>query len=102
MPETGGNLNTDLTTWGKVPKNPSIIYSFNEQDAARANQDVGFDGLSDAEEFSKYSATITNFSKLNPNDPASDNFQFFRGSELDAANASIITRYKNYNNTEGN
>ena len=102
LPETGGNLNTDLTTWGKVPKNPSIIYSFNEQDAARANQDVGFDGLSDAEEFSKYSATITNFSKLNPNDPASDNFQFFRGSELDAVNASIITRYKNYNNTEGN
>ena len=102
LPETGGNLNTDQTTWGKVPKNPSIIYSFNEQDAARANQDVGFDGLSDAEEFSKYSATITNFSKLNPNDPASDNFQFFRGSELDAANASIITRYKNYNNTEGN
>jgi cell surface protein SprA len=102
LPETGGNLNTDLTTWGKVPKNPSIIYSFNVQDAARANQDVGFDGLSDAEEFSKYSATITNFSKLNPNDPASDNFQFFRGSELDAVNASIITRYKNYNNTEGN
>ena len=102
LPETGGNLNTDLTTWGKVPKNPSIIYSFNEQDAARANQDVGFDGLSDAEEFSKYSTTITNFSKLNPNDPASDNFQFFRGSELDAVNASIITRYKNYNNTEGN
>ena len=102
LPETGGNLNTDPTTWGKVPKNPSIIYSFNEQDAARANQDVGFDGLSDAEEFSKYSATITNFSKLNSNDPASDNFQFFRGSELDAANASIITRYKNYNNTEGN
>ena len=102
LPETGGNLNTDQTTWGKVPKNPSIIYSFNEQDAARANQDVGFDGLSDAEEFSKYSATITNFSKLNPNDPASDNFQFFRGSELDAANASIITIYKNYNNTEGN
>ena len=102
LPETGGNLNTDLTTWGKVPKNPSIIYSFNEQDAARTNQDVGFDGLSDAEEFSRYSATITNFSKLNPNDPASDNFQFFRGSELDAVNASIITRYKNYNNTEGN
>ena len=102
LPETGGNLNTDFTTWGKVPKNPSIIYSFSEQDAARTNQDVGFDGLSDAEEFSKYSATISNFSKLNPNDPASDNFQFFRGSELDAANASIITRYKNYNNTEGN
>ena len=64
------------------------------------NQDVGFDGLSDAEEFSKYSATITNFNKLNPNDPASDNFQFFRG--FDATDASIISRYKLFNNTQGN
>ena len=102
LPETGGPLNTDPTTWGKVPTSPSIIYTFNQQEEARSKQDVGFDGLSDTEEFSKYSATIPNFEKLNPNDPASDNFQFFRGSELDAINASIITRYKNYNNTEGN
>ncbi|KGL62648.1 gliding motility protein SprA [Polaribacter sp. Hel1_85] len=102
LPETGGDLNTDPTTWGKVPTNPSIIYAFNEEDDARSNQDVGFDGLTDAEEFTKYSASITEFGKLNSNDPASDNFQFFRGSELDASDASIITRYKNYNNTEGN
>lgn len=102
LPETGGNLNTNPTPWGKVPTNPSIIYTFNQEEEARSNQDVGFDGLSDAEEFSKYSTTIPNFDKLNPDDPASDNFQFFRGSQLDAINASIITRYKNYNNTEGN
>ncbi|MEO9571076.1 MAG: cell surface protein SprA [Polaribacter sp.] len=102
LPETGGDLNTDPTTWGKVPTNPSIIYAFNEEDEARNNQDVGFDGLSDVDEFAKYSTTISNFSKLNQNDPASDNFQFFRGNELDAVNASIISRYKNYNNTEGN
>ncbi|WP_298882566.1 cell surface protein SprA [uncultured Polaribacter sp.] len=102
LPETGGILNTDPTTWGKVPTNPSIIYAFNEEDDARNNQDLGFDGLSDGDEFTKYSTTIANFSKLNQNDPASDNFQFFRGSELDAANASIISRYKNYNNTQGN
>ena len=102
LPETGGDINTDPTTWGKVPTNPSIIYAFNEDDAARANQDVGFDGLNDGDEFKKYSTTIPSFSKLNQNDPASDNFQFFRGSQLDAINASIITRYKNYNNTEGN
>ena len=102
LPENGGELNTERTRWGKVPTNPSIIYTFNQEEEARSNQDLGFDGLSDAEEFSKYSTTIPNFEKLNPNDPASDNFQFFRGSELDAINASIITRYKNYNNTEGN
>ena len=102
LPEAGGNLNTDPTPWGKVPTNPSIIYTFNQEQEARSKQDVGFDGLSDAEEFSKYSTTIPNFDKLNPDDPASDNFQFFRGGQLDAIDASIITRYKNYNNTEGN
>ena len=29
-------------------------------------------------------------------------FQFFRGAELDAINASIVRRYKDYNNTQGN
>ena len=102
LPDTGGDINTAPTAWGKVPTNPSIIYAFNEEDAARANQDLGFDGLNDADEFSKYSGVLPNFSKLNANDPASDNFQFFRGSNLDAIDASIITRYKNYNNTQGN
>ncbi|WP_282071038.1 cell surface protein SprA [Polaribacter atrinae] len=102
LSETGGDLNTAETTWGKVPTNPSIIYAFDENDESRTNQDLGYDGLNDAEEFSKYNATIPNFSKLNPNDPASDNFQYFRGSELDANRASILTRYKNYNNTQGN
>ena len=102
LPETGGEINTAETTWGKVPTNSSIIYAFDENDESRANQDLGYNGLNDAEEFAKYSTTLPNFSKLNPNDPASDNFQYFRGSELDANRASIITRYKDYNNTQGN
>ncbi|MCL7762269.1 cell surface protein SprA [Polaribacter sp. Z014] len=102
LPETGGDINTATTTWGKIPTNPSIIYAFDENDDSRTNQDLGFDGLNDTEEFSKYSTALPNFSKLNPNDPASDNFQYFRGSTLDASNASVLTRYKNYNNTQGN
>ena len=102
LPDTGGVINTAETTWGKVPTNASIIYAFDEDDATRANQDLGYDGLNDAEEIAKYSTEITNFSKLNPNDPASDNFQFFRGSQLDANDASIVSRYKDYNNTQGN
>jgi cell surface protein SprA len=100
MPETGGDLNTNATTWGKVPSNASIIYAFNEEDDARTNQDVGFDGLSDLEERSFDGISGTNYANLI--DPAADNFQFFRGNELDVIDASIITRYKNYNNTEGN
>ncbi len=92
----GNNINS--TIWGDVPRNPSIIYAFNEQDDARANQDLGFDGLKDAEE--KKLDNIGQYSGLI--DPAADNFQFFRGANLDAINASLITRYKDYNNTQGN
>ncbi|MCI2229343.1 cell surface protein SprA [Polaribacter sp. MSW13] len=98
LPELGGSQNTITTNWGKVPTNPSIIYAFAEDDAARTNQDVGFDGLNDDEE--KSLAGIGNYATLL--DPAADNFQFFRGSQLDAIDASIITRYKDFNNPQGN
>ena len=98
LPELGGTQNTDPTRWGLVPTNPSIIYAFSEDDAARTNQDLGFDGIGDTEE--QGLTGIGNYASLL--DPAADNFQFFRGSQLDAADASIITRYKDFNNTQGN
>ena len=101
LPEDGLKIdgaNINRTTWGDVPRNPSIIYAFSEEDAARTNQDVGFDGLNDAEE--KTLSNIGAYSSLN--DPAADNFQFFRGANYDAINASVIRRYKDYNNTQGN
>jgi cell surface protein SprA len=94
----GGNVNR--TTWGDVPRNPSIIYAFSEQDDARINQDVGFDGLNDAEEGELLGVKGTSYEGLT--DPAADNFQFFRGGSLDAINASILRRYKDFNNTQGN
>tara|TARA_Y100000034_G_scaffold137046_1_gene219673 strand:+ start:78418 stop:85530 length:7113 start_codon:yes stop_codon:yes gene_type:complete len=92
----GSNVNR--TIWGDVPRNPSIIYAFDETDAARVNQDLGFDGLTDIEEASL--SNIGFYSTLP--DPAADNYKFFRGSEFDALNASILTRYKDFNNTQGN
>jgi cell surface protein SprA len=101
LPEDGlkvdGN-NINKTIWGDIPRNPSIIYAFNEKDDARINQDVGFDGLNDAEE--KTLAGIGQYSSLE--DPAADNFQFFRGGNLEAINATLVQRYKNFNNTQGN
>ncbi|MGY0425617.1 MAG: T9SS outer membrane translocon Sov/SprA, partial [Polaribacter sp.] len=92
----GNNINK--TIWGDVPRNPSIIYAFNEQDAERTNQDLGFDGLNNSEE--QKLAGIGPYAAFS--DPAADDFQYFRGAQLDAANASIISRYKNFNNTQGN
>ena len=97
--EDGGKIegtNVTKTPWGYVPVNQSILYAFDADDDARVNQDVGLDGLTDEEERSRY----PNFATLD--DPAGDNFQFFRGGELDAANASILSRYRLYNNTQGN
>ncbi|MFY0602558.1 MAG: cell surface protein SprA [Flavobacteriaceae bacterium] len=88
--------NVANTIWGDIPTAQSIIYAFDESDASRTNQDLGLDGLTDEEEKAKYPALASLA------DPASDNFKFFRGSDLDAANASIITRYKFFNNTQGN
>jgi cell surface protein SprA len=104
LPADGGDLNTTPTIWGKVPSNPSIIYAFDEDDASRTNQDIGLDGLNDIDE-------LTSLTEEDPlrasiigrlDDPASDNYQYYRGSQLDAIDASIITRYKLFNNTQGN
>ena len=84
------------TAWGNVPTSPSILYAFGNDDSERTQQDVGLDGLDDAEEAAKFPAFASEA------DPAADNFEFFRGSGLDAINASVLRRYKNYNNTQGN
>lgn len=97
LPTDANKTPVNTSIWGKTPKNPSILYAFSNDDEERAQQDVGLDGLNDAEEKATFPAP---YSELD--DPAGDNFQFFRGEELDAANASILTRYKHYNNTQGN
>ncbi|CAM1345870.1 T9SS outer membrane translocon Sov/SprA [Tenacibaculum crassostreae] len=90
----GGNVVE--TDWGNVPINPSILYAFDSSNEARTNQDVGLDGLNDEEEKAKYPA----FAALE--DPAGDNFQFFRGGAIENMNPSVLSRYKNYNGTQGN
>ncbi|MEQ3498948.1 cell surface protein SprA [Tenacibaculum sp. SSH1-16] len=90
----GGNIQTSI--WGDTPINPSILYAFDSSNDARTNQDIGLDGLSDEEERIKFPA----FAGLD--DPAGDNFQFFRGGEIENTNPSVLSRYKNFNGTEGN
>lgn len=93
FPNVGANVNE--TTWGNIPINPSILYAFDNDNDHRTNQDVGLDGLSDEEERIKYPA----FASLE--DPAGDNFQYFRGGVIESS-PSILSRYKNYNGTQGN
>ncbi|MDD6209038.1 MAG: cell surface protein SprA [Bacteroidales bacterium] len=109
----------DTTVWGKVPKFQSTGYAFDNSDGAREIQDVGLDGLSTEEEFNypSYKNFIDRLRNRLPsdvyaqmqqdrfspfNDPAMDNFHYFRGAEYDRERAGILTRYKRYNGTEGN
>ncbi len=90
LPGQDGTALTNSTSWGKTPASQSLVYAFDAIDGNRALQDVGLDGLSDAEE-----AQI--FTNGPSNDPAGDNYQFFV-----SASGSVLERYKNYNGTDGN
>jgi cell surface protein SprA len=87
--------NTAETIWGKIPTNQSLLYAFSDKDNERLNQDIGFDGLNDDQERQLFG---TGFGQ----DPSNDNYSYFRSSEYDNTDASIITRYKKFNNTQGN
>ncbi len=87
--------NIESTPWSSIPTDQSLLYAFPESDEARVNQDLGLDGVNDADEAIKYGTVFGD-------DPSADNFHFFRGSDFDAEDASIITRYKDFSLTEGN
>ncbi|OAB28115.1 protein involved in gliding motility SprA [Flavobacterium fryxellicola] len=77
--------------WGDVPASQSLIYAFDTNVDNRRNQDIGLDGLANANE----GAVYTNFaSEL---DPAADDYSFYLN-----ANGGILNRYKMYNGTDGN
>lgn len=91
LPTPDSSQQALTSNWGKVPAAQSLIYAFDANETNRALQDVGLNGLTDAEENSKYP------SQFSGNDPAQDNYQYY-GS----ASGSVVDRYKNYNGTEGN
>ena len=110
LPANGDPTKYDETNWGRVTKLQPVVQAFDNDPVARKAQDVGLDGLSNADEKIKFKALITQIkSQLNPdaaqaidNDPSSDDYSYFRGANLDNSNAGILKRYQNFNGTEGN
>ncbi len=74
-----------------MPASQSLIYAFDTNVENRKNQDVGLDGLSDANEGSIY----TNFAS--EKDPAADDYAYYLNTR-----GSVLERYKNYNGVDGN
>ncbi len=110
LPETELITDVDTTLWGLVSQKQQITEGFISDNSARPNQDVGFDGLTDANEvtfFSNYLQTLQNILTSGAyqealDDPSTDNYRYYRGSQYDEEQASILERYKQYNGPQGN
>lgn len=104
----------DTSIWGLIPRNPiQVTNAFSNDPADRPYQDVGFDGLTDSGEVKFRTNDYLNILAANFGagskvyrdalaDPSSDNYQYYRGAQLDAENAGILQRYKKFNNPQGN
>ncbi|HRW70092.1 cell surface protein SprA, partial [Lentimicrobium sp.] len=115
LPVSAEVKNVDTTIWGRVPTLQALVNAFDNDIAARPFQDVGYDGLPDADERSffdeDYLQVIANQYGTSSaayqqafEDPSGDNYHFFRGSDYDndPKYSSVIERYKMYNGVEGN
>lgn len=119
LPIDGDLSLVDETYWGRVPKRQSLTYAFDNTPGARKMQDVGLNGINTETEhtFPTYKTYIDELkTKISPqtrsrweadrfsplNDPGGDNYHYFRGSDWDREQKTILERYKRYNGTEGN
>ena len=110
MPVDGSKSYT-YTQWGKIPTQSTVTYAFATTSGSRALQDVGFNGLTDAEEQEFYKSAYLDQIQGKVNqavfdsifaDPARDDYHYFRGSDWDQQKTSILDRYKYINNPQGN
>lgn len=110
MPVDGSKSFT-YTQWGKIPTQSTVTYAFATTSGSRALQDVGFNGLTDAEEQEFYKSAYLDQIQGKVNqavfdsifaDPARDDYHYFRGSDWDQMRAPILQRYKYINNPQGN
>ena len=109
MPVDGtGSFTT--TQWGRIPVQATQTYAFATTSGARVKQDVGLNGLTDEEErvYPAYADFLQRVSVNDSvravwnNDPANDDYHYFRGSDFDAQHTSILERYKRINMPQGN
>ncbi len=119
VPFDGNDQYMQETVWGRVSSQNSLTYAFDNNSSSRLVQDVGLDGLKNDDEFTfntyaQYldklrqklpAATIERMQadQFSPfNDPAGDNYHFYRGYDYDEQRLGILDRYKRYNGVEGN
>lgn len=110
LPADGSTDPSEVTEneWGRVTRQPYLNPAFDNTADARANQDIGLDGVNTNEERT-YFENYLNSLALNGDardkifqDPSNDDFYYYLSDSLDAADVGILARYKGYNGMEGN
>ncbi|MDB5140639.1 MAG: cell surface protein SprA [Mucilaginibacter sp.] len=110
LPADGNFSTVGETAWGRVSKLQPVVNSFDSDPNVRKLQDVGLDGLNNADEQTKFATVVQQVKgQLSPaaassfvTDPSSDDYQYYQGPALDRAGAGILQRYSRYNGTDGN
>ena len=108
-----GTQNFANTQWGRIPMQATQTYAFATTTGSRPLQDVGYNGLTDAEEreYGDYKTWLDAMDGIVTNDsirqawhddPAGDNYHYYRGSDYDEERRSILDRYRRINNPQGN
>ncbi|MDA3929149.1 MAG: cell surface protein SprA, partial [Prolixibacteraceae bacterium] len=102
--------NVDTSVWGRVSNKTQLGSGFETVENSREFQDIGLDGLNNNDEatfFNDYLVKLqsilnqTAYNKVAA-DPANDDFDYYRSTEFDEEERSVLDRYKNYNNPDGN
>ncbi|MGB5554493.1 MAG: cell surface protein SprA, partial [Flavobacteriaceae bacterium] len=88
LPDADSTVLPGPTSWGAVPQTQALVYAFDANENNRALQDLGYDGLDDAEEAAIYGPG---------EDPANDNYTYYLNRD-----GGILERYSDFNNPEGN
>lgn len=108
LPADGGVDGTEPTSYGKATTKQWLTDFFDNSAAARANQDVGLDGINSTEELQTF-GPLFDLNNMHPDgaarirdDVAADDFQYFLSSDYDQRNAKVLERYKKFNGLEGN
>lgn len=117
LPTSAAVINVDTTIWGRVPKLQALVNAFDNDPNARPYQDVGYDGLRDADEASFFDTTYIQKIAASPSlgtssgaytkalaDPSADDYHYWRGTDYDNSSNfhDITVRYKNFSNPDGN
>ncbi len=110
----GNNTNkADVTTLARVPIVTTLNNFFDNAAGARDNQDLGLDGMNDAEERSFWKTDYldqieANFGASSPffiqanGDPCNDNYVYYNDPNYSTTLTGITDRYARFNGQQGN